>query len=330
LTELDVNHSLEVTNVSVQPLRNARKLQFLNLEGAKIDDEHYAMILSELPNIANITFRQDESSLLRHIAVERIDTITHVTGSLQDIDTVAHKCPNTSNIFMNHIRVDLPGLTAFNVLRALEIHDLDYGRSNLKAVLQGVGHRLSDLKLSLFEGIVLQDSITLCPSLATLSLFRCSFKNLNSSTQFDPQLPHFRNLIKLEVVNPNGILIVCRLIRYYVSLKTIHFIETRIFTVKVVEDILNLGTYKQLEILHVEECKSNVINIKALQLLIPHCPLLKRIEIVVRSLLGRDVFGEFKRQIVLQNFDLKFKVYYETYPLSFESYPLMLIEHDVS
>jgi hypothetical protein len=301
LTELDVADSLDVTNVSVQPLRKARKLKFLNLEGTKIDDEPYAMILSELPNIENITFRQHEASLLRHITVETIETITHVKSSLQDIDAVAHKCPNTTNIIIKNIIVDLSGLTAFNVLRALEIHDLDYVNSNLKAVLQGVGHRLTDLKLSSFEGTVIQDIITLCPSLATLSLNRCSFKNLNSSTQFDPQLPHFRNLIKLEVVSPNRSRNICRFILYYISLKAIDFIDTSSFTVEFVKDILNLGTYKQLKILRLEERTCHIINVAALQLLIPHCPLLKRIELVVRRILGGDVFEELKRQIVLQN-----------------------------
>jgi hypothetical protein len=74
-----------------------------------------------------------------------------------------------------------------------------------------------------------------------------------------------------------------------------------------VKDILNLGTCKQLEILRVEERMRYIINVEALQLLIPHYPLLNRIELV-RRIFGRDVFEKLKRQIVLQNFDLKFKI----------------------
>jgi hypothetical protein len=73
------------------------------LEGTEIDDECYGMLLSELPNIANITFRQNEASLLRHIAVEILDTIALVSGDLEDIDTVTHKCTNTPNITMCQI-----------------------------------------------------------------------------------------------------------------------------------------------------------------------------------------------------------------------------------
>jgi hypothetical protein len=60
LTELNVSYSHGVTNASVQPLRAARKLKFLVLYGTGIDDEHYGLLLSELPNVANITIRGKE------------------------------------------------------------------------------------------------------------------------------------------------------------------------------------------------------------------------------------------------------------------------------
>jgi hypothetical protein len=77
LTQLDVSYSHKVTNASVQPLREARKLKFLNLGRTRINDEHYGLLLSELPNVANITIWRNEASILGHITVERLDTITH-------------------------------------------------------------------------------------------------------------------------------------------------------------------------------------------------------------------------------------------------------------
>jgi hypothetical protein len=317
--ELDVSYSRDVTNASVQPLIEARKLKLLYLQGTEIDDERYAMILSELPNITNITFQKNDSCFLRQIAVERLHTVRHVSGYIRDIETVVHKCPNTTIISMYPVAVDLSGLTAFNALRSLRIHDLHYANSNLKAVLQGVGHRLTDLKLFHLEGLVLQDIITLCPSLAHLCLTYCSLLNLNSNTQFDPQLPHFRNLITLEVGHYKGTPNVWRFIRYYVSLKTIHFKGISCFNVQIMQDILNLGTYKQLEILRVDQKARDDIDVDALQMLIAHCPLLKRIELE-ESKLVLDDFGEIKRKIELQNFDLKFKEVYKMYPQRYELY----------
>jgi hypothetical protein len=73
-------------------------------------------------------------------------------------------------------------------------------------------------------------------------------------------------------------------------------------------EILNLGTYKQLELVHIQEPSHDYIDVNALDLLIRHCPLLKRIEVVGRrSFFHGDVFGKLKRQILLKNFDIKFK-----------------------
>jgi hypothetical protein len=108
-------------------------------------------------------------------------------GYLQDIDTLTHKCPNTTR--------DLSGLTAFKALHALKFHFLDYATSNFKAVLQGVRHRLTDLKLSRGEGVDLQDIITLCPSLANLCLIKYSISSLNSNTPILNESTPFRNQI---------------------------------------------------------------------------------------------------------------------------------------
>jgi hypothetical protein len=294
LTVLDIEASILVTNASVQPLRKARKLQFLNLYETSIDDEHYGLLLSELPSIGNVISDQDVGSLLRHIAVERLDTITHVKIWALGICRITR---------------DVSCLRVFNALRVLEFHRLDCVSSNFNTVLQGLGHRLTDLKLDDCN-VHLQDIIILCPSLVNLSLTSCSTLHLNSSIPFDFQLPHFRNLINLEIGyalrNPDDI----NYIRYYNSLKTIHLMYTRSFTVGLVGEILNLGTYKQLEVLRIEEDSRDVVNVEALQLLMRHCPLLKRIEISG----DQDVFGELKRQILFENFDLKFKKYVKTYP----------------
>jgi hypothetical protein len=77
-----------------------------------------------------------------------------------------------------------------------------------------------------------------------------------------------------------------------------------------VREILNLGTYKQLELLRVERYYFRSIYKKYLELLIAHCPLLKRIEIVRRAGASEEYdLEELKRQISLQNLNLKFKTY---------------------
>jgi hypothetical protein len=76
-----------------------------------------------------------------------------------------------------------------------------------------------------------------------------------------------------------------------------------------VREILYLGTYKQLELLRVQETDPRSINKKALELLIGHCPLLKRIELVgTAGASGEYDLEEFKNQIALQNLNIKLKI----------------------
>jgi hypothetical protein len=177
----------------------------------------------------------------------------------------------------------------------------------MKTVLQGVGHRLTELKLSDWWGEDIEDIITLCPSLTDLSLIRCTSLYSHRQTPLDPQLPHFRNVINLNIYHVYKYLSHYSYLPYYVSVKTVD-VTLKVDFDQFVREILNLGTYKQLEVLRVEQTPPHLITKKALELLIGHCPLLKRIELVGTT--GDSVehdFGELKRQMLLQNFDLKFK-----------------------
>jgi hypothetical protein len=304
LTELDVTYSRKVTNASVEPLRAARKLKLLDLFETEIDDEHYGLLLSELPNVANITIWGKETSILRHIAVERLNTITHVTRYIVPETLVRHNRSITNN---DSITVGVSGLSAFSALRVLKILEQDHTSSEIKTLLQGVGHRLTDLKLFGCWCVDIQDIVTLCPSLTDLSLIRCSFLSSHPQTPLDPQLTHFRNVINLKIgdsyIYPNAF----PFIPYYVNVKTLKLMFVGYFD-RFVTEILNLGTYKQLELLRVLQNRFHLITKEALQLLIGHCPLLKRIELVgTESNPEHYDLEELERQISIQNLNLKLK-----------------------
>jgi hypothetical protein len=74
------------------------------------------MLLSELPDIANIEQWEEKGDILRHIPVGSLDKITHVSL----------KCPTTINNNLRQYSRDLQVLTAFLALRVLDISYLDY------------------------------------------------------------------------------------------------------------------------------------------------------------------------------------------------------------
>jgi hypothetical protein len=300
LTEVDVSFSVNVTNASAPHLIQFTELKFLNVERTGIDDDNYWFIISKLPNIANINFGGEKAPILFHNGDETLDTITHIKSSYHDLDALSDKYPNTTNITLFLTYGDLSRLTAFNALRVLEIDRIDYDISNFNVLLRGIGHRLRDLTLSQCSRVNFQDIITLCPCLVSLSLQFCSF--LHSDTPLDHKLPHFRNLINLNLDFGRRI---SRYIPYYSSLKAIHVNNDSIFTVELVREIIRLGTFTRLEAFHIEECWPGALTMEALQLLIGHSPRLKRIERLghCRRLDKHDI-SELKRQISQQNYDL--------------------------
>jgi hypothetical protein len=310
LTEVDVSDSANVTNKSARHIIELTKLKWLTLEGTRIDDEEYGFIISKLPNIANIIFWFNESSVLFDTGFKTLDTITHISGYFQELDAVSWMCPNTTNVTLGSSNFlnwgdsnDLSGLTAFSALRALEIYSKYRNESHWRTVFRGIGLGLQDLALTNCANVNLEDIVTLCPSLVNLSLIQC--RDLQLNTPLNPQLPHFRNLINLKVKQISGHSVDFRYIRYYVNLKTIHLTEHNIFTVEFLRAIISLGTFKQLEVFRVKERAPGSLTMEALQLLIEHCPLLKRIEGLGRCpKLGIFFIDDLKREILQQNLDL--------------------------
>jgi hypothetical protein len=305
LTHADFEHSKQVTNSSVEHLMELKKLKFLNLKQTKIDDEHYGLLLSNLPQIANVSFLKVGDAILANITAEQLDTITHISGSFQNIHDLTQKFPNTTNIslYCNYSR--MTGLTGFRALRVLEFFDLFYGPSAVSAVLHDVGHRLTDLKLCMVTDLNLHEIVTLCPSLKNLSMVSCSESDSNHNTPFDTQLPHFRNVINLKIKHYVARTIASRFIRNYINVKTIYFKEFCVFTGEFVTDIIKLGTLTQLEVLHVEECWPGALTMEVLELLIQHCPLLNRIEGLRKCpRINRLHIRNLKAKLSKQNIDL--------------------------
>jgi hypothetical protein len=313
LTHVDFAYSREVTNTSARHLMELKKLNFLGLSATQIDVKHYGLILSHLPHITNVIYNVDGDDILAHIAAEKLDSITHIRGSFPNIHALSQKFPNTTDICLYCICIDhvtgkatkLTELSAFSALRALETFHLPYDTSEMSAVLLHIGSRLTDLKLNSVTGINLHEIVTLCPSLLNLSLTECSYSHSEHNTHFDCQLPHFRNLINLELRNFGNSLVGESFIRNYVNLKTIYLACVNVFTDEFVRQIISLGTLTKLEVLHIQELWPGALTEEGLQLLIRHCPLLKRIEGLGYSAhFNYSLIEQVNIQMFEQNYDL--------------------------
>jgi hypothetical protein len=306
LKEVYLCDSLGVTNASVQHLLQLRKLELLYLAGTKIDQEHYGLLLSELPQIKNITFWSIERNILDHITLENLDNISYVRGHVEDISMLAQRCRNITELFIELRAVDLSGLADLTTLRTVRLSGGDYARCNLNAVLTGIGSRLTDLTLSVITHVDLQDIVTLCPTLASLSLSHCTLLALEQNTPLDPQLPHFRNVTALHIAKINQDNTNYNYIRHYISLKIISLFSINIFTAEFMREVVRSGTLSNLEQFCVREYGPGALTMEALELLIEHCSHLKTIRYLgTCHRLNPGLIRELKRQLLVRNLDLE-------------------------
>jgi hypothetical protein len=307
LKELDLYSSDDVTNASVQHLLQLRKLEFLNLEGTQIDDEQYGLLLSELSQIKNISFRLMGKGTLDHVAEKVLHKISHVRCGDRDISMIAQKCRYITNLHIDvcGFKKDLSGLAALTTLHTVRISYGDYVTRNMNAVLTGIGPRLTDLTLNYIKNVNLHDIVTVCPLLASLSLFDCKFLPSDPNTSLDPQLPHFRNLISLHITNIDQDETIYNYIRHYSGLKKIRLEAIHIFNVEFMREVVRSGTLAQLEEFRVKQCVPGGLTMEALEMLIEHCSQLRSIGYLrtCRSL-NPDLVQELKLRLLVRNLDL--------------------------
>jgi hypothetical protein len=305
LVKVSLRCSSRVTNSSVQYLLQLRKLEFLNLSGTSIDEEHYRLLFSELPQIKNIEY-EILYNILHIVAEKNVHKISHVRGRLSDISKITEKCRSVTHLNIKYCRTDLSGLKALTTLRTLQISSGDWANFKLRSALIGIGPRLKDLDLDRMERVNIQHIITLCPSLVSLSLRSCNLLPLDPNTQVDPQLPHFRSLTYLKLHETLERSSSSIYLQHYVSLKTVILDRGNIFTVSFMKEVARSGTLAKLEDICIKEFWPGALTIEALELLIEHCSHLKSIkgleschQIPVNSI------GELKRLLLEQNFDLE-------------------------
>jgi hypothetical protein len=84
LKEIYVSGFRKVTNASVPHLLRLRKVEILEVTHTDIDDEHYWLLLSELP-IKNIRFSPPHENILGHVADGKLHKISRRGRQLWDV-----------------------------------------------------------------------------------------------------------------------------------------------------------------------------------------------------------------------------------------------------
>jgi hypothetical protein len=157
----------------------------------------------------------------------------------------------------------------------------------------------------LVQNIDIRHIVALCEALKSLTLSECPLLQIEANTWFNPRLPHFQNLISLQITDAFQHEDIYRFIRRYVSLKTIHLELFNIFTVEFLREVQANATLKNLENIYIIEYDDGAMTIEALDALIQHCTNLKSIQgLHSCPLIDRDVLEERKTGMLARNYDL--------------------------
>jgi hypothetical protein len=127
LKEFYSRHSHHVTNASVRHLLRLKKLEIVDFAGTQINNNHYWLLLLELP-IRSIEINPYYTNILHHVADVKLHKISHVTGVVKDISLVAERCPNITymDLDLGTHSHDLSCLAALTTLRTLRLVAGDY------------------------------------------------------------------------------------------------------------------------------------------------------------------------------------------------------------
>jgi hypothetical protein len=241
------------------------------LQGTQVDNTQYGLLLSQLPDIADIRFRKSADDILGHINVDTLPKITHAYCCGTNNNMLVQRCPKIRKLELNPPAGNLSSLTALTELRRLEVSHGDYVTSNLNAVLTGIGPNLIQLILESIKDVNLRDIVTLCPSLNILVLFYCRYLPLKVNAPLDPQLLHLRNLTSLKIVRTCEDELDCSFIRHYVSLEKIDLNSVDFFNIEFMSEVSSLGTLANLKEFYIREGDDAAMTLEVVQLLIDHC-----------------------------------------------------------
>jgi hypothetical protein len=288
----------------VQHLMNLRKLEYVDLTYTSISSHSYGVLLSELPSISNIVMLWHKCDVFGNISKEKLYTITQFTGYIRNINILTQNSPNITKavLYSYTYNQDLTNLTALTRLVNLRIEYANYETCNLNAVLIGMGHRLSELCLRAVENVNMADIVKLCSSLKCLVLKGCSFVPLNESANLDTDLPQYRSLIQLKLIENYCLQNAFRHLRHYVNLEVFECIGMYIVTDDFLEDAIRQGAFRNIVRSSVEDYQTRALTMRTVELLLQHCDCLREMGPLSSWLISISEYLDFKKRTI--NFDL--------------------------
>jgi hypothetical protein len=306
LKTINLRESHAVTNASVQYLMKLKKLEYLNLTYTAVTFQSYGSLLSELPSITNIDIMSRIFPMFSFISKEKLYTITEFKGFIRDIYTLTQTCPYLTTMEVYPLNYDLTILTTLTRLVNLRIKIGNSDSFNLNAVLSGMGQRLNELRLCFVECVNIAHIVMLCSSLKRLNLEECTFVPFNENSIKDTDLPHYRSLSELKLMDNLPRQINFGYLRHYVNLQLLECHGVDILTDDFIHEAMRQGAFRNILRFCVLETGVGALTMRTVELLLQHCENLREIGYLKTwGLLSESQCTELIKRIRIMNIDVR-------------------------
>jgi hypothetical protein len=277
ITMLDIRSSRNVDDGSVVQLLKLKNLVYLNIVDTSITANAYVSVLSELPEVENISWTSRSKPvdvILKSIAKDRLSSVKSIMGYLRNALILIQKCQFISKLSLFCAKCDLSELQYLIALTDLTIVNSNYSVILLSAVLRGVGPRLIRLQLSGVTDVSFNTVTYHCSHLQTLEMIDCHF-NISCHSSLDPQLLHFQNM-EFLTLRENGIFVDFNLyLTCYVHLERFTASNIAQLDDAAVYFIVTNKGFQKLKVFSAHHCGH--LTIKSAVLLIENCRNLSQI-----------------------------------------------------
>jgi hypothetical protein len=252
LKVLDVSSSTLVTDDCVQYLINLQSLEKLYVLKTKISATCYALLLSNLPRIQNITWDSPAEFILQMITKEYLPLVKEFHCALLDASLLRTLCPHIKDL-----SISLGTENCLDVIHLTDVQwlgfELCYYETSMGTIIANMGTRLTKLDMTSVRNIDISHIINCCCVLKILYFDVCEVVR-SGNFIFSPELPHFKSVTEITLIRTVGFVHFFTFLHHYVNVEFFHAEYVPGLEHMTVTSILNEGGFRKLRKIFLGSC----------------------------------------------------------------------------
>ncbi|KDR13191.1 uncharacterized protein LOC110835590 [Zootermopsis nevadensis] len=268
LKVLDITGSKLVTNGCVQYILNMQNLEKLYVSESSISETCYALLISNLPRIQNITWKGPVDFILRKITKISIPSVNEFVGAVSDASLVRKVCPHVKYLSVCIQTGDAWDLVNLNNVEWLEFTSCDYNIQSLGIVFKYLGKRLVKLDMAAVKNVDITQIIRYCTVLEIFNVGLCEIV-ISEIFPLTTELRHFKSVKEIALVCNQNVVYFLKILHLYENLESFYAEGVADLEHNTLSEIINAGGFRKLS--KIRLCFCGLLTLQTALLLIGRC-----------------------------------------------------------